>query len=275
VPSIWPAVPTKGPAKAIVSAKGVVLPRNPDGTVTTPCSARARVDGKPLLGANVVLDPGHGGAESGAVGSTGLTEKDLNLAVANETKHILEQTGATVVLTRTADYRMTLLARASIAVRLEPQALVSIHHNAAGADSHGKPGTETYYQVASPEAKRLGGLLYEELLRAFSAYTIPWIGASDAGAKYRANGAGLDFYGVLRLSAPVPAALVEAAYLSNPPEEALLATPAFRHVEAQAIADAIIRFVTTKDPGSGFVTPRPRTDVPAGGGSTGCLDPPL
>jgi hypothetical protein len=74
----------------------------------------------------------------------------------------------------------------------------------------------------------------------------------------------------------VPAVLSEAAFISNPAEEALLADPAFQKVEATAIAQAIVRLVTTDDPGSGFVTPYPRTQ-PAGpgGGSQGCQDPPL
>ena len=54
------------------------------------------------------------------------------------------------------------------------------------------------------------------------------------------------------------------------------ADPAFQAVEAQALTDAIVRFVSTPDPGSGFVEPYPRTE-PAGpgGGATGCEDPPL
>ena len=52
--------------------------------------------------------------------------------------------------------------------------------------------------------------------------------------------------------------------------------PAFQHVEAQAITTAIVRYATTTDPGSGFVTPYPRvTPAGPGGGSDGCVDPPL
>ena len=74
----------------------------------------------------------------------------------------------------------------------------------------------------------------------------------------------------------MPAVLSEAAFISNPAEEALLADPAFQRVEAKALTDAIVRFATTDDPGSGFVTPYPRTE-PAGpgGGRDGCEDPPL
>jgi hypothetical protein len=99
---------------------------------------------------------------------------------------------------------------------------------------------------------------------------------TDAGAKYRLAKDGGDYYGVLRRTAALPAVLSEAAFLSNPPEEALLRTPAFQAVEAEALTRAVARFVDTDDPGSGFVTPYPRT-APAGpgGGAEGCVDPPL
>ncbi|HEX8581771.1 MAG TPA: hypothetical protein VF640_05570, partial [Acidimicrobiales bacterium] len=66
------------------------------------------------------------------------------------------------------------------------------------------------------------------------------------------------------------------AFLSNPPEADLLARPEVQEAEAAAVARAVGRFLTTDDPGSGFVEPYPRTE-PAGpgGGATGCVDPPL
>ena len=74
----------------------------------------------------------------------------------------------------------------------------------------------------------------------------------------------------------MPAVLSEAAFISNAPEEALLVDPAFQAAEAEAFTRAVVRFVTTQDPGSGFVEPYPRT-APAGpgGGAEGCVDPPL
>jgi hypothetical protein len=111
---------------------------------------------------------------------------------------------------------------------------------------------------------------------AFAGYDVPWVADRDAGAKYRLRANGGDYYGILDRTAGVPAVLSEAAFISNAPEEALLVAPAFQAVEAQALTDAIVRFVTTQDPGSGFVEPYPRTE-PAGpgGGSEGCIDPPL
>src|SRR5690606_31222309 len=234
------------------------------------------VAGQPLVGATVVLDPGHGGEEPGAVGPSGLTEKEVNLAIALEAQRLLEGEGADVVLTRTGDYRITLAARGAIVQALQPVAFVSIHHNAAPDEMRPTPGSETYYQIASPDSKRLAGLVYEEIFTALSAYPITWAADLDAGAKYRPNSTGGDYYGILKRTAGVPAVLSEAAFISNPEEEALLADPAFQRVEAEAITRAVVRFATTDDPGSGFVEPYPRTE-PAGpgGGATGCEDPPL
>jgi N-acetylmuramoyl-L-alanine amidase len=276
----WPDLPTDGQARAVVTPTGIVLPvLGTDGdafTVRTPCGNTSTVAGTPITGAHVVLDPGHGGEEPGAVGPNGLTEKEVNLAIAQQAKARLEAAGAAVVLTRTADYRIALLTRGSIATSLAPAAFVSIHHNAEPDGPWPRPGSETYYQIASPDSKRLAGLLWEELQEAFTPFAVAWVADTDAGAKYRPADDGGDYYGILRRTAGVPGVLSEAAFISNPPEEALLATAEFQAAEAQAVADAIVRFVTTQEPGSGFTEPYPRV-VPAGsgGGTEGCEDPPL
>jgi N-acetylmuramoyl-L-alanine amidase len=282
VPRIaWAAVPADGVARAVRTSNGIVLPAraaNSDGTfaVDTPCSNHANVGGTPISGANVVLDPGHGGNETGAIGPTGLLEKDVNFSVAQDVQQQLEAQGATVVLSRTGDYNATLETRAEIAVDLHPQAFVSIHHNANPDGPSDVPGNETFYQITSADSKRLAGLLWEEITAAFTPYHVAWAAEKDHGAKYRPNSAGGDYYGILRDAAGVTSVLSEAAFMSNPPEERLLADSAFRHVEAEAIARAIVRYVSTDDPGSGYVTPYPRTG-PAGpgGGPQGCTDPPL
>jgi N-acetylmuramoyl-L-alanine amidase len=273
-------VPASG-AKVVVTPTGVVVPvqRGVDATHwvgTSPCGATVTVTGTPLAGANVVLDPGHGGSETGAVGPGGTQEKAVNLAVAQDAQRALEAQGATVVLTRTSDYRVTLATRATISNALHPQLFLSIHHNAEPDGPSTTPGTETYYQIRSSASKRLAGLVYEELVSALTPYKAAWVADRDAGAKYRPAGDGGDYYGVLRRTAGTPAVLAEAAFLTNGPEEALLRTPAVQEAEGQAVARAVVRFVTTSDPGSGFVTPYPRTE-PAGpgGGAQGCVDPPL
>ncbi|HEV8299023.1 MAG TPA: N-acetylmuramoyl-L-alanine amidase [Acidimicrobiales bacterium] len=278
-----PELPAGGALRAVQTATGVtaaVSAVRADGSivVVSPCGRDVAVRGAtPIRGAHVVLDPGHGGSESGAVGPGGLKESELNLAVAQETKRILEAAGVAVVLSRTADYRITLASRARIATALGAAAFVSIHHNAGPDHQQGVPGTEVYYQAADERAsKRLAGLVHEEVVAALSPYALSWSAFRDAGVKIRVNQQGEDYYGILRSTAGVPSALAELAYVTNAPEEVLLKTAAFRTVEAQAVARGIVRFLTTDDPGSGFVGPSDRTE-PAGpgGGSQGCVDPPL
>jgi N-acetylmuramoyl-L-alanine amidase len=272
-----------GPPRAVVTPTGVVaavLEARVDGSylVLSPCGNEVAVrTGAPISGAHVVIDPGHGGEETGAVGPAGLVEADLNLSVARRVQGDLEQRGVSTVLTRTGNYRITLAARAAIATALDADAFVSIHHNAGPDHEQATPGTEVYYQSTGGDAsKRLGGLIYEETFAALSAYDISWASFQDAQVKVRLSDDGGDYYGILRRSAGVPTVLAELAYVTNAPEEALLATPDFQDVEAAAVARGIVRFLTTDDPGSGFVGPSRRT-APAGpgGGSTGCEDPPL
>jgi N-acetylmuramoyl-L-alanine amidase len=276
----WPATSAAGPG-VVVTPTGIPLAvlRDLGGgryLVRAPCSGEATVTGTPIATATVVLDPGHGGGETGAVGPGGTQEKDVNLAVAEDAKAALEAQGASVVLTRTADYRTTLLSRAAIATALHPLLFVSIHHNADPDGPHDGPGSETYAQIGVAASRRASGLVWEEVTRALAQYPVAWVGDRDAGAKYRAAKDGGDYYGILRRARPVPAVLSEAAFLTNPAEEGLLRDPQVQRVEGAAIARAIVRYATTTDPGSGFVTPYPRTQ-PAGpgGGAEGCTDPPL
>ena len=254
--------------------------------VITPCENRLWVnmaDGHIEKTADIVIDAGHGGPESGAVGPGGLKEKDLNFAVARMTVDALAAEGITAVLARTGDYRQTLGARVAVATAMDPKAFISIHHNAAPDESRATPGTETYYQTGKDvpadrkaASKRLAGLIYEEVFKALSAYQAEWVADRDAGAKYRLGDSGNDYYGVLRISAlgGVVGSLIELAFITNPTEETLLQRDDVRRAEAGAVARGIVRFLRTNDPGSGFVEPYPRTEpAGGGGGSQGCVDP--
>jgi N-acetylmuramoyl-L-alanine amidase len=265
-------------------APGVVLPydevRGDDLHILSPCEVDgwvSRNETVPLGPATIVIDPGHGGAdEPGAVGPTGLVEADVNLAVAERVVAELADRGIDAVLTRTADYRATLRFRARIADVVDASALVSIHHNAEADGHRASPGTETYQQVDDAESRRLSGLLYEELVPALGRFPADWAGDSDAGAKYRRNDEGGDYYGILRRprEAGVTAVLVEAAFITNPTEEALLRRDDVLDAEATAMADAIVRWLTSDDEGSGFVEPYPRgAPAGSGGGAGGCVDP--
>jgi N-acetylmuramoyl-L-alanine amidase len=267
-------------AKAVVTPSGVVVPviafdEGRGWRVRTPCNHTATVaDGTPLTHVDIVLDPGHGGAEPGAISPGGLREADVNLAVSGFAKSALEAAGYTVVMTRTADYELFLPPRAEIARDLDPRAFVSIHHNADPDGPRPGPGSETFYQIASPDSKRLAGLLYEEIVRALSAYHVAWVADTDAGAKYRQGQQG-DYYAMLRRPGAVVSVLTEAAFMSNPPEAELLARPDVQKVEGEAVAKAIVRYLTTAAPGSGFTEPYPRTEPPDTSEPHVCRDPAL
>lgn len=278
-----PAGPMTTEVRALITPTDVVIPVYGGGPgrwqVGTPCGGRATIpDGTPIHGATVVLDPGHGGVETGATGENGLVEKDLNLAVAHLAKRALEREGAMVVMTRLTDHRVTLDARSALVQRLKPPVFVSIHHNGGPDGRADKPGTEVYYQYDFPGSKRLAGLLYEELLAVFADEPgITWHANVDAGAKYRLNSRGGDYYGILRGTNGVTGVLSEALFLSSSPSEGeLLARPDIQAAEAEAITRAIRRFMLGTAPGSGFVEPIAReTPAGPGGGGSGCVDPPL
>jgi N-acetylmuramoyl-L-alanine amidase len=275
--------PDPATATAVVTPTGIVAPvisRAGDGwLVRTPCNATAtlsRAKAKSAGSPVIVLDPGHGGAESGAVSPGGLIEKDVNLAVAKEAKAALEAAGVTTLMTRTGDYEVALPTRSEIARSVNPKAFVSIHHNAEPDGPRDGPGSETYYQIGSADSKRLAGLVYEEVLKAMSAYKVAWVADRDAGAKYRQGTSG-DYYAMLRQPGKVVSVLAELAFITNPPEAQLLARPDVQKVEGEAVARGIVRYLSTKDPGSGFVEPYPRIDPPSTGGGTprACRDPQL
>lgn len=250
-----------------------------EARVLTPCERRVWIPlgaGEVLPAATVVLDPGHGGRETGAIGPGGLAEKDVNLQVAKYAAEALRKEGVAVVLTREQDYRASLAFRAAVASAVRPSALVSIHHNSEPDGPLDHPGSETYYQFHSADSKRLAGLLQEEARAALTPYGAQWVGDRDAGAKWRLNDRGTDYYSILRRPAEleVTAALAELAFVSNPSEETLLVRRDVQQAEGTAVARAILRFLHTQDPGSGFTVPYPRTGAAGpGGGTGGCLDP--
>lgn len=283
-PTSVAALPTTPPPPdptVVVTPTGVVAPvvgRAEAGwLVRSPCGATVLVRRVVPVGpVAVVIDPGHGGDERGTVGPNGLAEAVVNLSVARYAAGALAARGIPALLTRTTDVRVTLATRAEIVLRSGARAFVSIHHNADPDGPSARPGTETFYQFASAASRRLAGLVYEEVVGALAAYPVAWVADTDAGAKYRLNDRGGDYYGILRRTAGVPAALAELAYLSNPPEAALLARPEVQRAEGEAVARGVVRFLTTDDPGSGYTEPYPRR-APAGpgGGARGCVDPPL
>src|SRR5205085_12681736 len=116
----------------------------------------------------------------------------------------------------------------------------SVHQNGGHDEVRATPGTEVYFQRASPASKRLAGLVYEEEFRYFKSLpNTEWFSDRDAGAKYRPGQTGGDYYGILRGTNGVTAALSEALFLTNPKEEALLVQADVQQGEADAITRGI------------------------------------
>jgi N-acetylmuramoyl-L-alanine amidase len=204
-----------------------------------------------LAGATIVIDPGHGGHLPGAKGPSGLAEMTPNLDISRRV--VRELKDARVFITRGSGHA-GLGYRSGLANRLGAHAFISIHNNALPDFQSKKPGSEVYYQRASKDSKRLAGLIYEELTKAIAHFKITWGLDPFAGAKYRKNAKGGEYYSVLRRTL-VPAVIVEGMFISNAPEEALLRQPVVRQIYADAVSRGITRFFETKDPGSGFADP--------------------
>lgn len=181
----------------------------------------------PLTGKIIVIDPGHGGGNSGAIGITGLPEKAVVLDVSLRVAAKLRQAGAIVIMTRDDDSTVHLAERVAIAEATGAHAFVSIHANAH--PDRNVSGTETYYFRNKPnfmESYYLAAHLQNELVKA--------LGLRDIGVKHG------NFH-VIR-ETTMPSALVELAFLSNANDEALLKTDDFRERSAHAIFLGLQRF---------------------------------
>ncbi len=245
--------------------------------VRTPCRNTAIISPSQTNDrVHVVLDPGHGGVEVGAANGD-ISEKAVNLEVALLAEQLLIDQGFDVVLTRYTDVRVPLLTRAEIADHLEADLLVSIHHQSSDPfPTSEQPGVEVFYQQNSEESQRFAGLLVEEARSEYEQFDIRWFTGTDAGAVYRLNAdTGTDFYGMIRLP-DTTAVLAEMGFLGNPEEIALLQSGELQIAEAQAIANAVVRWFTTEDPGLGYVEPSfALRAAGSGGGVSGCVDPDL
>jgi N-acetylmuramoyl-L-alanine amidase len=267
-------------ARALITPTGVavaVLAETPAGyRVTTPCGNEAMVsEGTPVRRTAVVLDPGHGGeVDTGAVGANGLMEKHLNLNVAHAVQAVLIGRGIPVLLTRTGDYASRLGVRTDLADRVDAELLLSVHHNAPTPAPSATPGTEIFIQSASEGSHRLGGLVYNSVVRALSGFDVDWTAAPDAGVLHVLSTRGNDAYGILRGPSTV-SVLAELAYISHPPEADLFATPEYIDAVSEALADAVQRYLETEATGAGYIA-EPRVFNPQPGiGSSLCVDPVL
>jgi N-acetylmuramoyl-L-alanine amidase len=249
-----PAPSTSPPAKEAPSA--AQAPSEPD----------AGEDATPLT---IVLDPGHGGHDTGAIGPTGLMEKDIVLDLAFRLRRLLQsRLGVRVLMTRTDDVFVSLPDRTALANRVKADFLVSIHMN--GASTRGAVGFETFYFSREPSdndarasaqrenlviennaatGKDLAPLLKTTL--ADMAVTRDMKESSNLAERIlsslekilRVENRGVKsgpFY--VLATAAMPAVLVESAFITNPREERRLQRDDYRQRIAQALYEGIAAY---------------------------------
>lgn len=181
----------------------------------------------------IVIDPGHGGSDPGAIGASGLKEKTITLAVAQQTKALLQKAGAKVIMTRETDVDVygpdasdveELKSRTTVANNNKADVFVSIHINSSVSKEVG--GTSTFYYQKTPYDAMLAQVMQKSLLQAS--------GLDDR----RANAT--NFY--VNRRTLMPSVLVELAFISNKNEEKLLASPQFQQQMAQGIVHGLEKF---------------------------------
>ncbi len=166
----------------------------------------------------IMLDPGHGGTESGAA-YNGLVEKNLNLKIAKYAKEELETyEGVTVGMTRTTDVNVDLVARTQLAADQKADIFVSLHNNASGYGT--TSGAEVYVSVlkAYHDASAvLGNIILDQLSTLGIADRGVKARASENGTIFELTGELADYYSVIRNSAlrGFPGIIIEHCYMDN------------------------------------------------------------
>ena len=189
-------------------------------------------------GLTIVIDPGHGGIDPGAVSSGGLLEKDIVLAIARELEVLLNKADIKTVMTRRGDYDLAdnvqqnllerntkICAPGRLAEDNNAGLYIAIHANYFPSSVWS--GAQTFYYEGQGESKRLAEAIQAELVQAL-------------GPNKRLARPGN--FRVLR-DTSMPAALVEVGFLSNPREAALLGDRNYQSRVAAAIYSGILRYL--------------------------------
>ncbi|MEM9264139.1 MAG: DUF3747 domain-containing protein [Cyanobacteria bacterium P01_F01_bin.13] len=199
----------------IVQTTGNISPSSPSPSPTRPARR-----GEVL----VMIDPGHGGRDPGAVGRNGLLEKDINISISRRLQQTLKQRGYNAILTRTQDIELDLQPRVDIAERANATIFVSIHSNAISLSRPEVNGLETYYYSSG---RGLARSIHSSVLRSTDL--------RDRGVRQAR------FY-VLR-NTSMPAVLVETGFVTGSEDAARFRSAAAREQIADAIAQGIIDYL--------------------------------
>lgn len=193
------------------------------GQAAASVTATSASTSRTLKGKRIVIDPGHGGKDSGAISAKQeLYEKDLNLSTALLVAEALRSAGATVYLTRDTDVYIEMENRTGLSNSKNADAFISIHYNAALKTAS---GINTFY-YSKDRDKSLASAVQKQLIQA--------TGLRDRGVEYG------DYY-VLRENTK-PSILLELGYLSNPSEEAVVVAKSYRQTVAQAVLKGLQQY---------------------------------
>jgi N-acetylmuramoyl-L-alanine amidase len=221
----------------------------------------------------VVLDPGHGGADPGAIGGQGTEEKRIVLAVAQELRRRLEGSGrCRVAMTRSSDVFVPLRSRVEFARQRDAALLLSIHADSAPSGMGGRARGASIYTLGETASDAFSAALArrENLADQAGGLRLPSVTADVqrillsmmrsetrqgservARATLSALAEGVPLLsnphrraGFVVLKAPdVPSALVEIGFLSHPEDELMLRRPAWRTRVAGALAEGVIAYL--------------------------------
>ena len=235
----------------------------------------------------IVIDPGHGGKEVGAVGPGGLLEKDVTLEVARKLAASLSsKTGARIVMTREDDSLVSLDQRTAIANQYKADLFLSVHMNAAVVKD--AKGSETYYlsleasdelarkaaetenaSSASDPASDLKLILWDLAQQAYIEESSRFAQAiqeeMNAATSIANRGVKQAPFKVL-IGATMPAALVEVGFITNAEEEAKLQSEEFQNLMVDALTRAVQRYKSDYETRIGITqpaTPAPAATAPA------------
>lgn len=228
-PAAQPKPQVKKPNTAPANKPSVAVQDKGSNQIEVPRRVEKPKNGKPT----VVIDPGHGGKDSGAIGVDRSMEKKWALKTAQRVEGLLRQQGYQVIMTRTRDEYIQLAERARIANDANADIFLSIHFNSGGSE---KPrGVEVLYASENNVSlKKQAGdqrRLANEVLKSVLKET----GMSSRGIKNRPELA------VLRLT-KMNAALVEGGFMSNPDEMDIIKSDAYLDKLARGIVNGIVNF---------------------------------
>lgn len=199
----------------------------------------------PLSGKIIVLDPGHGGPDGGAVGNGNVLEKEIALSISLQLRDYLQQAGAFVIMTRETDKDLAdddvkgysrrktsdLHERLSIINESEGDLFLSIHLNAIPSPKW--RGAQTFYNPTNERSQALSLFIQDELRRNLQN--------TDRQAKQLSTV-------FLLKEADIPGALIEVGFLSNPSERDLLTQEPYQNKIAASIYQGVLRYFTHEAP---------------------------